>query len=95
MSLQENPFNNQPVEETTTVYPTNSFSEEPETLKPKPCPPGHYKSIQAGGIGHYPGDKCGCGDGNIPNVSINGYIPFIIILAIVMIVVTILIRNRD
>jgi len=46
---------------------------------------GHRKSIQAGGSGHWVGDSCGC-DGVTPSVSINGYIPLLLIIAVVLII---------
>lgn len=45
---------------------------------------GHFRSIQVGGNGHYQGDRCGC-DGQ-PSVSINNYIPILLIVALISII---------
>lgn len=45
---------------------------------------GHKQSIKAGGNGHWYGDSCGC-DSLSPSVSINNYIPLLILIAIIII----------
>lgn len=45
---------------------------------------GHFKSIQAGGHGHWQGDSCGC-DGQ-PSASINNYIPILLLIALIIII---------
>ena len=52
------------------------------------CPPGHKKSMDAGGNGHYPGDKCGCGDGVGTTVPIGIIIYPLIITAFIIIILT-------
>lgn len=83
--MEENIFQ----EEEQVTVETNAFStnSKPEYAKPKPCPPGHYRSMQAGGNGHYPGDKCGCGDGNGTSVPINNIVLPLLLTAIVVIII--------
>lgn len=45
---------------------------------------GHNRSIQAGGNGHWVGDSCGC-DGITPTVSINMYIPILLIIVFIFV----------
>lgn len=80
--MEENRFDEivveQPKEQSTKTnteafYSDNMYDDR-SYLKPKKCPPGHFKSIAAGGKGHTPGDDCNCGDGeigNVPTVSID------------------------
>ena len=84
--MEENVF--QETEQTTIE--TNAFSSnrDPEYAKPKPCPPGHWKSIAAGGSGHYPGDNCNCGDGEGTTVSLGIIIyPLLLTAMLIMILV--------
>ena len=46
---------------------------------------GHNRSIQAGGNGHWVGDSCGC-DGITPSVSINAWIPILLLVALIVII---------
>lgn len=46
---------------------------------------GHNRSIQAGGNGHWVGDSCGC-DGVTPSVSINAWIPILLLVALIVII---------
>lgn len=84
--MNENVF--QESEEITIETDTFSTNAIEEYAKPKPCPPGHYKSMEAGGNGHYPGDKCGCGDGVGTTVPIGNIIFPLIITAFIIIILT-------
>ena len=44
---------------------------------------GHFRSIQAGGHGHWQGDSCGC-DGQ-PSTPINMYVPILLLVALIII----------
>ena len=46
---------------------------------------GHNRSIQAGGNGHWVGDSCEC-DGITPSVSINAWIPILLLVALIVII---------
>lgn len=46
---------------------------------------GHNRSIQAGGNGHWVGDSCGC-EGVTPSVSINAWIPLLLLVALITII---------
>lgn len=88
--------------ENTNVYinPNVFGNNTPQAKPPKPCPPGHYRSIQAGGHGHYPGDSCGCQDGmgNVPNSSIDMWIPITMAIAILLILlggIIKILRNKN
>ena len=82
--MEENVFY-QTQEESMTVNPFDTVSYEETAARPKPCPPGHYKSIQAGGNGHWVGDSCGC-DSITPSVSINAWIPILLLVALIVII---------
>lgn len=45
---------------------------------------GHKNAIRAGGNGHWTGDSCGC-DSITPTVSINMYIPILLLLVFIYI----------
>lgn len=73
--VQENLYKE--VEETEAVVIYSNTAARPPG---KPCPPGHYR-----GKGHYVGDNCNCDGGITPSVSIDMYVPYIVILVIVII----------
>lgn len=71
--MNENNIFNQSEEQEQEIFPQSSNLQitvvEEESLKT--CPPGHYRSIQAGGNGHSIGDNCGC---EVDTVSVDNYL---------------------